>query len=258
MCHTDRPLRTLTVKLPNGQELLIDLHPVKQAKDTSSSSDINTDKVQAYAHLLLELGLLFKNLTETIKVPNRPRMIRTLKLMMIILKADSNMSKYADEILRFLVHQTCTLSEHDAKLTFYSMFVNTQGRIDSHIAADMQMEFIVRTYKKHIKHMLSNKTESNIERKTAALGSLCNIMTHYDDITSVVTRTKSHSKPSEIGDEISMLEDLRQLHPFKHIDNRSHDTFKNVQLSLLAALDRKNLFNWLMHRSQIHATSMGN
>ena len=185
-------------------------------------------------------------------------MIRTMKRMMIILKADNNMSKYADEILRFLVHQTCTLSEYDAKLTFYSMFINTQGRIDGHIAADMQMEFIVRTYKKHIKHMLSNKTESNIERKTAALGSLFNITTHYDDITSVVTRTSSHSKPSEVGDEISMLEDLRQIHPFKHSDNRSHDTFKNIQLSLLAALDRNNLFKWLMHRSKIHATSLGN
>jgi len=257
VCFIDQPMRTLTVKLPNGQDLSNDMHHVIQTQDASSSLDECTDKVQAYAQLLLELGLLFKNFTESIKVPNRSRMLRTLKLMMIILKAD-NMSKFADEILRFLVQQICTLSEHDAKLTFYSMFINTHGRIDSHIAVDMQMEFIVRTYKKHIKHMLSNKTESNIERKTAALGSLFNITSHYDDVTSVVARTKNNSKPSETGDEISMLEDLRQLLPFKQIDNRTHDTFKNIQMSLLAGLDYKNLFPWLMHRSKIHATSLGN
>lgn len=279
MCAiTDLPSLTLSDKLPNA----IDSHPVKQATDTLSSSNNgtdkeeeyaqvllelgdtlsspsnSTDKVKAYAQLLLELGLLFKNFTESIKVPNRPRMLRTLKLMMIILKADDNLSKCADEILRFLVHQTCTLSEHDAKLTFYSMFVNTQGCIDTHIAADLQMELMMKTYKKHIKHILSNKVESNIERKIAALGSLFNISTHYDDITSVVDRTRSQSKPSELGDEICMLEDLRKLHPFKHIENRSHNAFTNIQLSLLAGLDRNNLFEWLMHQSRIHATSLGN
>ena len=256
MCYTDHPVRTLSVKLPNGKECLIQLNPVKIAETVTVSK--STDKVQAYAKLLLELGLLFKNFTESIKVPNRPRMLRTLKLMMILLKADNNLSKYADEIMRFLIHQICLLSAHDARMSFYSMFINTQGRLDTHIAADMQMEFLVRTYKKHIKHMLSNKTESNIERKTAALGGLCTVTTHYDEITSVVVRTQNHSKPSEMGDEISMIEDLRKIHPFQHTENRSHETFTNVQPSLLTGLNNKPILDWLTNRSLIHAQSLGN
>ena len=60
------------------------------------------DKVGDYGRQVLELGLLFKSFLEAIKVPNRPRMLRTLKLIMILLKSENNRSKYADEILRFL------------------------------------------------------------------------------------------------------------------------------------------------------------
>ena len=124
------------------------------------------DYVQNYALQILELGLAFKNFLDSIKVPNRARMLRTLKIMMVLLKAHKWQSKYADEILRFLVHQLAILSEHDAHMMFYSLFVNTKGRIDSNIPCDLQMEYLVRVCKKHIKHMHSNKTEENIGKRT--------------------------------------------------------------------------------------------
>ena len=65
-----------------------------------------------YAHLVMEFGLQFKNFLDCIKTPNRKRMLRTLKLMMVTLKVNSNMCKYADKILRFLVLQLCALTDH--------------------------------------------------------------------------------------------------------------------------------------------------
>jgi len=255
--YVDPPVRVLSVKLPNGQMVNINLHAVTTQPPTLTTSS-NTDKITAYSRMVLELGLLFQNFVECVKVPNRERMLRTLKLMMILLKADNNLSKYADEILRFLLQQLFILSEHDAKLVFHSMFVNTRGRIDTHIPADLQMEFIVRTYKKYIKHMLSNKTESNIQRKTGALGGIYNVATHYDDITPVLNRTQKHSQPSDALDEISMLEDLRQVKPFLQQDNRVHSTFPNIEQSLLIGLNYDHLHKWLLHRTTIHGASLGN
>ena len=86
--------------------------------------------------MVMELGLLFKNLVVMIKLPDRDRAIRLLKLDMVILKRHNNLSKYAYEILRLLIHQQCRLSVSEAHQEFYGMFVNTAGRIDSHIAVD--------------------------------------------------------------------------------------------------------------------------
>jgi len=258
--HSPETVRTLTVKLPNGKLINIDLHPVtvQQPSATTTTTTHNTDKIQAYSQLVLELGMLFKNFTEAIKVPNRQRMLRTLKLMLVVLKADNNKSKYADEILRFLVQQISTLSEHDANKQFYSMFVNTQGHIDSHIPADIQMEFIVRTYKKYIRHMVSNKTESNITRKTGALGGIYNIAAHYDNITPVVNRTKKHSQPSDTTDEVTMINDLREIKPFTVKNDRCHSTFPRVEKSLLTGLNYDHFHKWLLHRVAVHGSSLGN
>lgn len=139
--------------------------------------------VNNYAQLVLEMGLCFKNFVQCIKVPNRSRMYRILKVMLLLLKADSFNCKYGDEILRFLVLQYQVLSEHDACAMFYSKFVNTSGRIDGNISADLEMEFLVRVYKKHIKHMVSNKREENIHKRVNALAGLREILYNYDSCT---------------------------------------------------------------------------
>ena len=177
---------------------------------------------------------------------------------MVLLKADSNMCRYADEILRFLVHQLFILSEEEAHIMFYGMFVNTKGKIDSFIPCDLMMEFVVRTMKKHIKHMYSNKTERNIERKTGALASLDALMNNYDVDSSVIRRNKKHRKADVGGDELSMAEDLHSLSPFQVIPGRKHEQFENVSCSLLSSLNYDHFLRWVTRRAEIHATSLGN
>ena len=48
---------------------------------------------------------------------------------------------------------------------FTLMFVNTKGRIDTHIPVDLQMDYIVCVCKKHIQHMFSNKKKTQILSK---------------------------------------------------------------------------------------------
>ena len=155
--------KTLNVKLKDGRSFTISGLPRTAQICDQTKVTQEPDKVKDYALLAMEFGLLFQNFLGSIKTPNRNRMMRTLKLMMVLLKADSNMCRYADEILRFLVHQTCILSEREAHQMFYGMFVNTKGKLDSFIPCDLMMEFVVRATKKHIKHMHSNKTERNVE-----------------------------------------------------------------------------------------------
>ncbi len=106
------------------------------------------DEVQCYAIRVLEVGMLFKGLLFLCKTPDRRLYISLLKLLLQVLYAHSSRGKYALEIVRFLVQQTNVLSERDAHETFYRLFVNTKGTIDSYIPCDLQMEFIVKDQKK--------------------------------------------------------------------------------------------------------------
>ena len=186
------------------------------------------------------------------KTPNRNRMIRTMKLLLVVLKADGNMRRYADEILRFLIHQICILSAQEARFMFYSMFVNNKGKMNSFIPCELMMEFIVRNAKKHIKHMCSNKTDSNINRKTGALAGLDMLIKGYDTETDVRQRSGRHIRPTEEGDVLTIAEDLRSLSPFTHQPGRHGQHFTNISPSLFSLLDFDHFLKWLIGRGKIH------
>ncbi len=248
-------IQYISLQLPNGHSVKIAL--TKKPAAPRKESDAK-DCLKAYGHLTLELGILFKNFLESINTPNRARMIRTLKVMMVILKSDNNLSKYADEILRFLLHQVCLLPEKQAHCMFYAMFVNTKGRVDSHIPVDLQMEFLVKNYKKTIKHMQSNKTMKNIERKTGVLASLNMLIENFDKTSDVTSRNGSHRRLSSIADEVSIFEDLRKVKPFYHQSGRQLEHFTDVPCSLLSKLRYEHFFSWMMRRKDFHAQSLGN
>ena len=237
--------------LKDGRKLLI--KPTKQ----SGVANNLPDRVNKYSHFTLELGLAYKNFSECTKVPNRNRMLRTLKIIMMLLKADSFKCKHGDKILRFLVLQCHVLFEQEAHVMFYSMFVNTTGKIDGNIPADLQMEFVVCLYKKHIKHMLSNKREVNITKRVNALAGLHEIIKNYDTITISNERSKKHSTASKMEDELSILKDLRLSQPFKVTSGRLLESFSNVESSLLARLDSSKYIQWLLKRALEHAQSGG-
>lgn len=106
--------------------------------------------------------MMLKSLLALCKSPDRSRGLSLLKVAMLMFKANNYLSKYAYEIMRFLVHQLCTLSDRKAHQEFYGLFVNTGGKIDSHIPCDLKMEHIVKFARHHLKHMFSNQTESLI------------------------------------------------------------------------------------------------
>ena len=67
------------------------------------------------------------------------------------------------------IQQNSLLPLKEACQVFHSCFVNTKGFKDSHVPADMQMEWIVKCNKHHIKHMFSHQSKSNIESKSESL-----------------------------------------------------------------------------------------
>lgn len=99
----------IQIKLPDGKELTIKIPKKQQPKP---------DGIYNYGCQLLEVGLLFKDLLDLTHMPERKRGLRLLKIAMLYFKSHNNLSKYAYEIMRFLVYQECLLSEKAANEMF--------------------------------------------------------------------------------------------------------------------------------------------
>ena len=225
-------------------------------KPSQQSSD--TDQVSNHGNVILELGMLYKNMLDLIHFPARDRGLRLLKYMMLVFRSANPRSKYAYEIMRLLVHQYVLLSEQDAHREFYGLFVNTNGKEGGNVPVDYRMEGHVDDLKQHIKHMVSNKTEHNITNKTRALGVVKEISTCFDETTSTRIRSRKHVVASSSEDEEMMVRDLRSVRPFDLCPGRTQAGLHFESPSQLTGLDVKALHEWISLKNYEYATELGN
>ena len=123
---------------------------------------IGDDYVFNYSRNVLTLGLFTNVLHDMIRSkPSRLDAVAIFKVALIYFKAGNSRLKYANELLRLLVHQLSVMTQNQAASEYDGHFVNTTGTIGRYIATDLQMEYIVKEVKKHIKHMHSEQTISS-------------------------------------------------------------------------------------------------
>ena len=194
------------------------------------------------------------NLLKGIATANRDRVIRTCRALLLVLRGDSTKSKYADEVLRFLMQQTALLSEKRAVEVFFGMVVNTAGKSNSYFPADLRCEYLVKTVKDYIKHLTSNKNEANIEKWTGILAMLEESVHTFDVEAGTCRRSGKHTTPSAQRDEEIMGNDLRDVQPFHYRPGReiNNATSLKFKMSMLQSLDYVSHHKWISKRIQHH------
>jgi hypothetical protein len=217
-----------------------------------------SDYVFNYSVNIIELGFLLKSLLHLIENPDRDRGLRILKLSMLFFKAHKTHSKYSNEIMRFLMHQLSTLSTKKAYEEFYGLFVNTVGKIDTHIPCDLCMEHVVKEVKWNIKHMCGGLSEEQLEKRTGAICGLREIGENFDRSAGVIIRNKQSSFVTDAGDELEIIEQIIRISPFSLFEGRTHMSFKNMQKSVLQKLDIKYYNAWVTDKIEEFAFETGN
>ena len=231
---------TMFLKLENGEVIQI---PHGKG-EVLTIRDKKPDKVKDYGHLVLECGITFTYFLELVKNPNRQKMLALLKMMMLQLKGRNTKAKYPREILRMLVQQYSVIGLQDACQIFHACFVNKEGKEEGHVPADLVQEWQVRESKAHIKHMFSNKSEANIELRTAAIPGIHAIANNFDDQAGTIVRAKKHKEKDSKEDELKIMNDLRKLKPFKHTEGRVYQEFPRIPRSFLERLGNISLQTW--------------
>lgn len=132
----------------------------------------------------------------------------------MMFKTVKNNSKYVLETLRFLCFRQASYSLQTSYQSIYCLFVNTQGRLDSSIPADLHMEHMVKNTKSMLKSLGSNKTPEVIVKRSNALAGMDAISHHNDTDTNVILRSHHHKLKNANNDEIKMIQDIMEVHPF--------------------------------------------
>ena len=149
-----------------------------------------------------------------------------------------------------LVQHYSLLPLQESCQVIQACFVNTKCFTDSHIAADQQMEWIVKINKTHIKHMYSYKTKGNLERRLSALPGIHRIAENFDRTAGVTIRSKRHAKKDAAGDELTMIHDLNNIRPFQHVPGRRLRSLDNIPICMTRLLDVIAFRRWFeKHRN---------
>ena len=236
------PLQMLTLTLDDGSTIQL---PIGHGEDLVME-ERKPDFKKNYAHRLLETGTVFWYYTKLWKTPDRSRIIALSKIMLQHLRAKTINAKYPGEMLRMIIVQKSQLSLKEAHQQMYAGFVNTKGTHDSHVPADLAMEWQVKDDKRQINHLTSNKGSTDlIQNRTAALPTIAAVSKNYDASACTVDRGCGGSKHDAQEDEISMMADLRVVRPFNHVEGRAYDRHKTISKSLKTHLDEALLRKWM-------------
>ncbi|XP_052809488.1 uncharacterized protein LOC128237953 [Mya arenaria] len=238
LCELVRPLDERVLR--DSRNALDKIQPV-----SAENHDYGCDSMHVYGKVVLEIGLVYLRLNDVIKIPDRNRLLRTLKYLMVFLKGHNHRSKYALEILQFLCQQLAKLSEKVANSSLYGLFVNTGGKTNTHIPADLQMEHLVRVTKNHLKSMCSNVSEASMKNRSSSFHGMNEISDKYDTETHVCRRAQKHKTPSSYQDELHLITDLRSVRPFHHVCGRCIQSLKNMPKNPITKLDMDELVLWI-------------
>lgn len=142
----------------------------------------------------------------------------------------------------------CLLSERAANESIYGLFVNTGRTI---IPADLQMEYIVKLTKGHLRSMCSNVSDQSLTKRRSAFYGMEEISNNFDKNTKVIQRAQKHKKLSSFEDEKQIIRDLRKIRPFVIVSECRSKSLKKVNKNPVKKLDKSAILNWILHHKML-------
>lgn len=165
--------------------------------------------------------MLYVNLGDAIKEGDPFRLNVTLKGMLPLFFVHSRLSKYAVEIVDYILKTEVMLTPRLAMRVRLGSFVNTRGGKGENKPADMQQENNVRMTKDVIKGLGAQKTEKSMGRATAAAPLIAATTAHYQELLGVHIRHRGHTHRSRGEDITELLTHFSNIKPFVETPGRS-------------------------------------
>ena len=133
-------------------------------------------------------------------------------------------------------------------------FVNPSRKPGHNMETDIAMDHTIKAPKVLINGMGANKTQKAVQRVTCSVGGVQSICQSYDRNSGVTPNSTAHSRNTAKVDELCMVQDLKNLQPFKAVPGRCHATFSNIKSSPTLSIDWPAFYQWLDKHKKRMAT----
>ena len=243
--------------------------PVLVAEDDISCPD-DEDFVENYSLCLLKYYFILLDLKDTVRESNGSRLTVLCKLLVPYFKSLPSFNTYGIEMLINVVQNEVFISEAEAHQCLWASTANWKGGAVKKKEIDLLQKNCYKDAKKSIKAMVSNKTDSAIERSSKSCGGEEHTVGNFinrdhhaishshkssatDERNALTDRDHhalSHSHKSSATDERKALTDLCELKPFSTTINCKHDFLSDIMADPLATLNLAD-FDKLLRKHKV-------
>ena len=155
-----------------------------------------------------------------------------------------------------MIHNTGQMYTYRANgsTCVYGRFTNPSGKPGQNMEIDIAVEHTIKGTKVLINGMGANKTQKAVQRATSSVGGVQCICHSYDKCSNVTPNFTAHSRKTALGDELCMVQDLKNLQPFKAITGKCHASFSDIKSSPTLSIDWPAFHQWLENHKRRMAT----
>lgn len=127
-------------------------------------------------------------------------------------------------------------------------FVNNQGKVDTNIELDREMEHHNRNFKEECTHFRGKVTAASIHRVSHAAQSLETILKNCDKSCKVRGQSGVHTSKDNSEDVAKLALHFSKNEIFRNIPPRHHFAFPSFQINPLMQLDLMSFQEWLIKK----------
>ena len=213
---------------------------------TEDSEDATSkDGVYSYAVNLIVSFLLLADFKDAVKSGNGDYLAVLRKQLLVHFFSTPGYNEFAIEMLTNILQCQVLLTEQEAHQCKWAATVNWNGGSHKNIEIDLFQENQNNEMKKMIKAMGANKSESAISRASKACTGVRKIVESYEGQVNIHRRSSAHSHQAALHDENIILEDLRDLRPFKNIVGREFECFQNISANPTENFNSAKFQSWV-------------
>lgn len=230
--------------LKNHEEKEHNFSAVQHNSGNQPPTENALDKVYNYTHQALLLLLLRLNHEDAIKLADGGRILRLNKFFCLFYKI-SKCPKYAIATLHLQAQVNCLLSPRLAHSLTWNRFVNHQGKIDSNLPMDKEVEHDNLAFKTDIHSYKGEITDKSIARVSHSTSPTDEILSGFDKCTQIRKPSGKHTEVSTEGDISALVEQFLEADLYRKIPGRKHSAFPEMKHNLLTDLNVNELKSWI-------------
>ena len=222
----------------------VQLTPVETMLEVPATEPEERDDMYNYACARLNLGLLLRNVDDTVKEGDGERIIRCWRFFLLYYKA-SGRHKYALATFLLISNVTAVLSEQKSHRLIWNRTINTKGGAGKNISCDIRLEQWNRVTKELLSHLGLNLNEICAQRESNAIAFINDILKAIDEDLMLQQPTGKHMIKKKEADLQTLVNEFIRQDIFTFTPGRFYGCFEKFDTNLSAEMDVCTLANWL-------------